>query len=127
MDILTIDLLAPIRELLADPTHWCKHDLARDSDGLPAFYDSPEATSWCLAGATYRCYPGKRDRTMIQAELINRIKKLHHEDPSWLIDVALFNDAPQRTHEEIMRLLEEPMLDTQLLPTNLNLDLEVKP
>lgn len=86
-----------IRELYSDKSKWTQHHSARDKDGTPTRCNL-DAFSFCLYGALEVCYPELS--AYILAE--NKIKaKL--ESPF----IAVWNDADNRTFEEVKALVAE--------------------
>lgn len=99
-----VDLLAPIRELLADKARWCRGAYARDCTDETVSLLDPRACKWCLAGAVYITYgPGSVAVEKVSAELLRRL------EPSK--GIAVFNDSPETTHADILALLEEPFYE----------------
>lgn len=92
-----IDECRTVEELLSDPARWTQGAFARHADGIP---DSPSAvfaTCWCIAGAIAKVYSrGKMDGGSYHEM---RLKMLEVTDTEGL---AEFNDAPERTHAEVL-------------------------
>jgi hypothetical protein len=85
-----------MRELLAAPGAWCQHAQQRDAHGLPlGIFPNEAAVSHCLIGAAlkFRCCQSGR----FISELIG---------PYW----SEWNDAPGRTHLEVVEMLERAVL-----------------
>jgi len=85
-----------LQELFTDPTTWCQRDFAQTSTGISIGPSNPEATCWCLAGGIMKCYPTE-EYGIIRNTLSRRIG-------GPLLD---WNDAPERTFEEVKALVEE--------------------
>lgn len=92
-----------LHELLSDPSRWTKGATARNSIGnIVSSYD-PTAVCFCLIGAIFRIYPDDypnafNERVAIHKQLEGRLS--NHDIVGW-------NDAPERTHEEVLALLKE--------------------
>jgi hypothetical protein len=89
-------------ELLSGPEKWTKGRLAADRDGDSCGPLSDRATCWCISGALIRCYGKQCSAVMsVNAALRNR-RMMKDTDvvPDW-------NDAPERTYEEVVGLLRE--------------------
>jgi hypothetical protein len=84
-----------VQELLSDPKRHCKGWEAKDSRGNDIDYDSPEAVSWCLVGAVWRCY-GIEDNAEVFARLNKALEGL---------DCASYNDAPKTTHADVLKIV----------------------
>ncbi len=84
-----------IRELLSDASKWTQHYLARKANGTPTSEQDPYAVSWCLVGAVIVCYPQASLSVYEQIE-----KKTGGEMIDW-------NNAPERTFEDVRKLVEE--------------------
>lgn len=93
------ELLA-LRELLAAPGAWCQGTLARDASGKPVGWCTSAACSRCLVGWSWFCTISFSATVALEGECtadgFNRI--------------AHFNDAPNRTHLEVIELIERAAL-----------------
>lgn len=87
-----------IKELLTDESKWTQNAFGRDAEGLACFSGDPDAVCWCLLGAMTVCYPN----SYIRAEIIRKIHK-HLLNNT----VFNFNDAPERTFEDIKKLVND--------------------
>ena len=85
-----------MKELLSDPSKWTQRVNARNSNGIPTLSFASNAVCFCLYGAMCRCYPNEEERSRVQREL-------HSNVP--LRNVAAWNDAPERTHAEVLELV----------------------
>jgi len=95
MDNLTI--LKDVRSLIE--TGWTVVALARDATGAQCNPTSHKATSWSLTGAIQKAV-----RTPFASALV--YYSLHRALPSGTKTVREFNDAPERTKEEILALID---------------------
>jgi hypothetical protein len=76
---------------------WTQGAYARDSDGTPIYPKSIKAVCWCPVGAICAAYydnPAKRIKTLYS------LKSFVGESP------AIWSDAPERTQQEVIDLLE---------------------
>lgn len=76
-------------KLLEDPERWCQGDNAVDAKGYPVPPSSDRATRWCLRGAVRKVYPN-------DWQSVVRLTPCIH-----------WNDAPERTHAEVIALCKE--------------------
>jgi hypothetical protein len=84
-------------ELIEKPESWTKNYLARDKDGNPVSDYSPVAASYCVVGAICRSYS---DPTRASV-LCHRVSK---HVGIYIVD---WNNAPERTHDEVIKVLKE--------------------
>lgn len=85
-----------IREFLADPKVWTKgvqHEVITTRDGTQHRY--------CLLGAIKECYPDPADSADVFNTLAEGIEGLY----GGFNTMAGWNDHPDRTHEQIMHLV----------------------
>ena len=85
-------------ELLARPESWTQGDFSRDKEGRSARSRPEEQCSWCLMGALMKCYPQFSSR-MVITDLLR--------DKAGCASLSYWNDAPERTHAEVLALLKE--------------------
>lgn len=90
-----------VKDLLIDESKWTKHVLAANKDGGTECYFSRSASCWCLLGAIYKCY-APEDHAKICDKLHEQVIR-----PSAYASISAYNDSPNRTFEEIRRLVEE--------------------
>ena len=86
-----------ISELLTDETKWCKMACAKDKDGNLVNELSDTAVKWSLHGAIWKCHS---DNNMMK--VIIKIHDYMGEKYLWQ-----WNDAPERTFEDVRKLIEE--------------------
>lgn len=84
-----------VYELLAIPDRWTKGAYARDINGAIVDCQSGHAACWCLDGAVHRCYPSLTEKANMLDLLDTAIG---HQATTW-------NDAPERTHAEVLELV----------------------
>lgn len=88
--------LCAVRELLADEAHWNQRYFACRRDGRACNSSDPEAFSYCLVGAvTTAAFPQRYE--VVRAAIVNAMPF-----PAQLVE---WNDAPERTHAEVIQLL----------------------
>lgn len=78
------------------PERWTKRALARDAYGHEVRPTDDEACKVCMMGAIYLTH-SREDRNVIRHLIGTRIGE----------DVVDFNDAPERTHAEVVALCKE--------------------
>lgn len=84
-------------ELLDSSSKWTQGTFARDSDGYSVYPTHKDAVQWCVMGALDVCYPDPN-------ELLNKDWELGKaiNSPS----LAEWNDATDRTYEEVYEVLK---------------------
>lgn len=102
-----IDECETVAELLADPARWTKFEMARDSNGEECHEKSPLATCFCVEGACIRIY-GNGDRNMLYEEWpsVKAEMKLKNSLGIKYGNIARWNDAPERTHAEVLEAVK---------------------
>lgn len=97
------EILTGARELIATPESWTKGVFARDASGAKVASSNLQAVCWCLKGAlsvaATACCMGDEFEPLMDAEVL--LEKLLGGRP-----VALWQDETQRTHEEVIALLD---------------------
>jgi hypothetical protein len=86
--------LLRMRELLATPDRWTQGVLAKDANGAPVSCDSDRASCWCFVGASF----GAKIAPLEVAYLAEAMSPYAH----W----ATWNDAPERTHADVLDLID---------------------
>lgn len=102
-------------ELLSEPRAWTQNAYARDAAGDELAFPgllcgtdaehaagSKRAVCWDILGAIIRCYPNAEQR---EAAVKKVAKKLQAEPPRRAL--CEFNDAPHRTHADVVELLKK--------------------
>lgn len=92
-----------IRELLSDESKWTKGSYARHINGNSIGPRQDNACSWCLLGSIYKCYGFRSEffRSKFFKVFENLRIKLKGND------ITAWNDAPERTFEDVKKLVEE--------------------
>lgn len=86
-----------IKELFSSPEKWTKKDYALDANGVFVPPRDKSAVSWCLYGAVCKCYyPDRLGMISVIEKIKQRLDK----------SGAVWNDAPERTFEDVKRLAE---------------------
>lgn len=88
-----------VRELLTGPEKWTKGADARSESGYSVEPDSKAACRWCLYGAINAAYP-RTDDAIRALKLVNA--KLGESR-----GICNWNDAPERTFDDVRKLVEE--------------------
>jgi hypothetical protein len=91
----TLEVLRGMRELLSEPTRWTQDTNARSSDGDEVLYHSDLADCWCLDGALLKL-------TRHDGDVYLAVRKALPVDV-----LCVWNDAPERTHAEVLELLDK--------------------
>lgn len=75
---------------------WTKGAYARDAENVNVDENDPSACSWCIQGALYRAGAGTEMQEAVESavETLTGAEYIH-----------VFNDAPERTKEEVLELL----------------------
>lgn len=92
-----------IRELLDSPEKWIQGKLAADSNGNTVTSLSVDSCRWCIVGSIIKCY-GCNEFGDDRYAVANRISDHLSLYP---LDISKWNDAPERTFEDIRKLVEE--------------------
>lgn len=108
MTTSTLDVLKATRELIALPERWTQRALARDEYKAPVGIFSSRAVCFCLEGALIRSEGDNDDADAFYGaeNAIKGAKKAIYK----VIgsgSISLFNDAPGRTHSEVLAVLDE--------------------
>ena len=96
-------ILVRARELLSDPKSWTQDVMARSVRGTPVVTHSKRARSFCVEGAIERA--GLKTTRKVR----ERARRIVYEKiaSSTFVNITLWNDAPQRTHAEVLALLDK--------------------
>ena len=95
----TLEILKKARELISDPSRWTQGTYARNSNGSQEFIMSPAAVCFCTIGAVRRVC-GDKSYGHALFSLAARLP-----DPP--LELSDFNDAPNRTHAEVLALFDK--------------------
>lgn len=89
-----------VRELLDSPEKWTKGGFARTPEGEHVFPNHAQAVCFCISGAIDFCYSGEK-RYAVYRQLNEKIAAKQWQD------IYAWNDAPERTYEEVKALVDE--------------------
>ena len=92
-----------VKELFSDESRWTRFRMARTPDGEGCLPDNPDASCWCLLGAIevcYSCYAGSTHFSILYDKIV---QDLNLVGDSFILE---WNDAPERTFEEVKQLVE---------------------
>ena len=87
-----------LKELFTDESRWTQGVAARDREGNIVSPNDPLAVKFCPDGGIRRCYPYE-EWSHVRIQLQHR---LHYGQ-----SITEWNDAPERTFEDIQRLVNE--------------------
>lgn len=99
----TIEILKKARELLSDPARWTQNAYARDVTGRGVPPTSSSATCWCLIGALAAAEGSQCGVSFIAVSekskaAVDAFNETH---------LPIWNDAPDRTHNEVLQRFDE--------------------
>jgi len=103
LDRQALQTLKCARDLLSDPSRWCKRTRARNMDGEPRSPHSREATQWDLSGALERCTTGVSSELRALAILQKILKSS---------SIGEWND--NASHEQLMHLFTNAIIEATL-------------
>jgi hypothetical protein len=76
-------------KLIAAPEQWCKGMNSQTDEGFGCHVDDPRAVRWCALGAILKVYGDT------------------YISPGEAVAIVCINDAPKRTHTEVVEWLKE--------------------
>lgn len=89
------------KELLSNPAHWTKGDLARDENGVTIDPYSNKAICWCQAGAEMKIRANNWHNITVFTIKDIVARTMSHNS------AVLFNDDPNTTHDDLMKFYDE--------------------
>ena len=102
-------VLVAARALLTPPAAWTRVAFARNEAGNSTISGDPSAVCWCAVGAVNRAARTQFGVCGLQA--MTAVDALATALGALVADtsggVAAYNDAPERTHEEILELFDK--------------------
>ena len=96
-----LDVLKAARELISVPERWTQGHFARDASGNLVNSSNPAAVCWCVYGATMAAARRVGTTTEGAAEADRALEETFGGD-----DLDIWNDAPGRTHAEVLDLFD---------------------
>jgi hypothetical protein len=96
--------LRAVRAFLSWPEKWTKEAFARDSSGELTCMMGRDATQWCLDGAVNRVCRIRVCRSSFARATTLRHALRHYVEGRGLTN---WNDAPERTFEDVIALLDK--------------------
>lgn len=93
----TLEILRAARELIATPERWTQGAGSRDADGVARNFNEPSVTCRCLYMAV-SIAAGNYHQGQLDAFWALGFREQSH--------VVGWNDAPERTHAEVMALFD---------------------
>lgn len=103
----TRDRLIAARELLTPNSSWIQDGFAHDENGEAVPPESPDAVCWCLSGALDLVAASGAsswiERLRIASALYERVNRAIPQEYANMED---WNDAPERTHQNVLDLLD---------------------
>ena len=103
------EILTKAREILAPKGAWIQLNPAMDSRGNWRDPRDPRASCWCLVGALERATfeaLGVLDEFLLDAAMYALTGALERTGEYPSDALAAWNDAPSRTHEEVLQLID---------------------
>lgn len=100
-----VDILKAGRQRLTDLAKWTQGCLARDALGTPITTSDVNAVCWCAFGVLYSF-----NNSSLAAEAFHPLFRAVHRR-NRLVDIGTYNDAPERTHEEILALYDDAIAE----------------
>lgn len=94
-----------ISELLNGPEKWTKEAIARNGDGKPVYLTSPDAVSYCLLGALFKCYEGNNLGKKWNI-LDKYIKENYKKYANSYSPTVYFNNNEKTTYKDIMKVVK---------------------
>lgn len=106
-----MNTLEPILTLYnGDPERWTQYTLARNSEGISVRPYHIDACSWCLHGGSMKVSNDNLWHILqapIYLELQRRVNKWYGLDGEYRVTISEWNDAFDRTFEEVIELLSQ--------------------
>ena len=93
------EVLIAAKELISTPERWTQNAFARGMDGLQVPLDTGAACQWCIAGAMIKV------SNLTERRIYGLASRVLAGETSCGV-VTHYNDAPERTHAEVMELFD---------------------
>ena len=111
----TVDLLKAARARIERPEAWTQVESARDASGHPVGSTRADAVCWCILGAL--SYAGAAGALGDDGPPLRELRATLGGD---LVSISEWNDAPDRTHAEVIDLFDRTIarLESGLAPAH---------
>lgn len=106
-----VEILRKARELLSKPESWTQRAFARDAEGNFAHVYSDRAACYCLLAALRRANPDPEKEGFLAARV--RLQGLIDGRYHQFANVVEYNDAPERTHADVLALLDKAIEEAE--------------
>lgn len=110
-----IRMLEVAKALISSPEKWTQGVSARDARGRHVDYGSQQARCWCVLGAMMKIDVGLDNFFGRQGAIWLLEKTMKSIWPSYS-GLGSWNDAPERTHADVMRLFTAAAVFAQQVP-----------
>jgi hypothetical protein len=102
-------VLEKVGEILSEPSRWTKVAFARNAEGIEVDVESPDAACYCFIGAIQKAeyeVALQSWRSQIVRNTVNSCLPTPGTLPFSSSAIVGFNDAPERTFEEVRAVIE---------------------
>lgn len=104
------DVLLAVDQKLSDESKWTKGWYAKDKDGMKCWEKSPDAVCHCLIGAIVAVTTVAVKGPAIASDIGSKtIKFLHVLSPYTNKTLHEWNDAPERTFQDVKNLIAKAL------------------
>jgi hypothetical protein len=100
-----LEVLEGALEILRDPKRWTKREYSRDINDRDCSPHSSRAKCFCAIGAIMRVSGSRPELSTLWALHIEATNVLRRVTRQY--DIGVWNDAPERTHAEIIQGFEK--------------------
>lgn len=100
VDPVLLGIIAQVRNLFTDRSHWTQGQGARKADGGLCRVKSPEAVCWCLTGAIAKFAANNHQAQLVMAVLGQRARDRGYADRFSLLELNDFDG-----YEAVMTVL----------------------
>ena len=110
-------ILTKARELISEPDRWVKGAYSLDKNFNHVSRNDPKACKWCLTGAVEAATdmlmpsPSRTEFYIYESREAKRVL-LKMSDLANFYSIGHWNDHPDRTHEEVIDLLDRAIAQT---------------
>lgn len=98
--------LRAVKKLVERPEAWTKGAIARDAEGVEVNETDRSAVCWCLFGAIGRV-------AWREEEEVSRYLCRAGSSGPGPGEITLWNDAPERTHADVLALLDRAIKEVE--------------